>query len=89
MYDINTLKGLNEARFKQLQASGLKNPVAETETNRRCSFHQSKAGIVLHSAKRRSTAFIGGVKNVKKFLLAYWGTNSLDKRDQVIEGYFA
>lgn len=89
MHGINTLKALNEAAYIARQKAALKNGSAENETNRRSSFVESRGGIVIHSAKRRSTAFIGGARNVKNFLAKIWGTNSLDRRDEIIEGYFA
>lgn len=89
MYDINTLKGLNEAAYfrHRREQTGQRGPT-ETETLRHCSFLQSKRGIVLHSAKRRSTLFLGGATNVKRFLLAYASKNSVDAQDKLIESYF-
>lgn len=63
-------------------------PKHETEWSRHCSYHQTKTGIVLHSAKLRSTAFLSNGPATKKFLVDWFGTNSATRRDQLVEAYF-
>lgn len=79
MYSLNTLSHLNDLRAKA--------PKSETETTRHCSYAASPKGVVLHSAKRRSTAWLTPAK-AKRFLVEWRGTNSQAKRDAVVESYF-
>jgi hypothetical protein len=76
MYSLNIIHALNR------QAS----TPAENETTRHCSICRSRAGIVLHSAKKRSTAFIKGV-SATRFLRAY-DRATLAKRDALVESFF-
>lgn len=78
MYHLDVLKSLN-ARAGA--------PV-ESETTRHCSFVQSAAGIVLHSAKQRSTIFLKGV-SAAAFLRKVGVARSELRVDQIIESYFA
>ncbi len=86
MFDLATLHKINRPR-----------PVVETETTRHCSFAESSAGIVLHSAKQRSTVFLHHSLSAafhKRLALADGnrspsrGTRAA-RRDAVIESYFA
>lgn len=85
MYDINTLKGLNNAAYVKLRKT---RSAPESETTRHCSWAQNAKGLILHSAKKRSTVFLGGDKNIRLFLSKWYGTNSAEKRDQLVESYF-
>jgi len=80
MYALNTIIAIN--------AKAASAPKHETETTRHCSYCQSRAGIVLHSAKQRSTAFIEGAA-AKRFLAGWLSTNSATKRDALVESYFS
>lgn len=61
---------------------------AETETSRHCSFADADDGaVVLHSAKQRATVFLDGKKAVA-FKARWFGTNSAEVRDSVVESYF-
>ena len=79
MYSLHTLAKIN--------ARAATAPRAETETTRHCSFCASRQGIVLHSARQRSTAFISGAAG-KRFLAGWLSTNSATKRDALVEAYF-
>ena len=79
MYSLTTLRKIN--------AEAAKAPRHETDATRRCSYKRSRAGIVLHSARQRSTAFIEG-RRADLFEAAWLGTNSAEKRDQIVESYF-
>jgi hypothetical protein len=58
MMDLETLHKENDAAVARAERS------AETETTRHCSFTGDRQqGVVLHSAKRRSTVYLPGVKN--------------------------
>lgn len=81
MYSLATIIHINAAAASA--------PKAETEATRHCSFHKSKAGIVLHSARLRSTAFIEGKAAQKRFEVEMLSTNSQVKKDGIIESYFA
>lgn len=61
---------------------------AESETSRHCSYAgDAESGVVLHSAKQRSTVFLNGA-NARAFLAAWFGTNSAEKHDELVESYF-
>ncbi len=61
---------------------------AETETSRHCSFAGDKdTGVILHSAKKRSTSFLAP-HGAKQFLAKWYGTNSAEARDRLVESYF-
>lgn len=61
----------------------------ETETSRHCSYAGDvENGIVLHSAKQRSTVYLKKGRGSRLFLAAWFGTNSAEKRDALIENYF-
>jgi hypothetical protein len=60
----------------------------EDAFSRHCSYSgDTEAGVVLHSAKQRSTAFLSPDK-AKRFLAAWFGTNSEVVRDNLVESYF-
>ena len=61
---------------------------AEDAYSRHCSYHETKQGIVLHSAILRSTAMITKPAERKVFLASWFGTNSAVKRDALVESYF-
>jgi hypothetical protein len=80
MYALNVIVALNETAARA--------PKRETETTRHCSYAgDATKGIVLHSARRRSTAWLTPRK-AKLFLAEYLGTNAAEKRDELIESYF-
>lgn len=79
MYPLETIKSLNE------QAATA--PAPETETTRHCSFVRSSQGIVLHSAKQRSTVFLSG-NDAAKFLRMAARNRTPFRRDKLIESYF-
>jgi hypothetical protein len=83
MYALSTLAGLN---FRRASAQIRK----ENETNRECSYAGNvDDGIVLHSAKKRSTVFVGAGVPSKTFLAKWFGTNSQEQRNSLVESYFA
>lgn len=62
---------------------------AESETSRHCSYSGDvESGLVLHSAKQRSTVFLSNKATVRAFLAAWFGTNSAVSRDALVERYF-
>jgi len=64
--------------------------LGESETARHCSYAGDvDSGIVLHSAKNRSTAFVAKGAKSRAFLATWFGTNSAQKRDELVESYFA
>lgn len=79
MYSLNTLAKIN--------ARAATAPRAETETTRHCSYCASRAGVVLHSARQRSTAFISGAQ-ARKFQAGWLSTNSTTVRDGLVESFF-
>lgn len=79
MYSLDVIKSMN-ARAAQ------RRPV-ENEITRHCSFCQSSAGVVLHSAKRRSTGFLRG-RAASAFVRRWNRLRSAAKRDQLVESYF-
>jgi hypothetical protein len=82
MFDIITLRRLNNEAAKRSAR-------AETETSRHCSYSgDTESGVVLHSAKQRSTVFLAPAK-AKAFLAAWFGTNSAESHDRLVESYFA
>lgn len=80
MYSLNTLHRIN--------AKAASAPARETETSRNCSYcEQPDGAVVLHSARQRSTAYIGPEAG-KRFLAAWFGTNSQEKKNSLVESYF-
>ena len=79
MYPLETIQKMNE------QAATA--PAAETETTRHCSFVRSSQGVVLHSAKQRSTVFLSG-NDAAKFLRMAARNRTPLRRDKLIESYF-
>lgn len=79
MYSLDVIRKINNRAARP----------HETETTRHSSFNETRLGIVLHSAKQRNTVFIKSGRAAKVFLQKIWSTNSADKRDQIIESYFA
>ncbi len=80
MRDLNWIIKSNEraARVK-----------VEDNHNRECSFNgDALNGIVLHSALRRNTGFLKPGAQSKRFLAKWYGTNSQDKRNEIVESYF-
>ena len=80
MYSLDTIKSLN--------AKAATAPAVETETTRHCSFVRSSQGVVLHSARQRSTVFLSG-NDAAKFLRMAARNRSPARRDALIESYFA
>ncbi len=72
-----------------IRAINARPPVrTETETTRHCSFSgNAERGIVLHSARQRSTAFLSDFQ-ARMFLLEWRHTAPGAKRDELIEAYF-
>jgi hypothetical protein len=61
----------------------------EDNFSRACSFNGDvENGIVLHSALRRNTGFLKPGAQSKRFLAKWYGTNSQDKRNEIVESYF-
>jgi hypothetical protein len=59
------------------------------KTKRRCSFcGDAQRGIVIHSARLRDTRFIAAGIPAKRFLAGWYGTNSADAHDVLVESYF-
>lgn len=79
MYSLETIKKLN--------AEAATRAAAETETTRHCSFVRSAQGVVLHSAKQRSTLFIDGLI-AARFLRMSARNRMPAARDRLIESYF-
>lgn len=79
MYSIEQIKKMN--------AAAATTPAPENETTRHCSFVRSSQGIVLHSAKLRSTVFIDG-NEAAKFLRMAARNRTPERRDKLIESYF-
>lgn len=78
MYSLNTISKLNDRAAAR----------PATPQVRNCSFTgTSTRGIVLHSAKRQSTALLTPFK-AKTFLAGWKGTNSVEKRNELVETYF-
>jgi hypothetical protein len=84
------MHGLSEIRRMNNKAvAAYKRGAAESETSRHCSYAGTpEDGIVLHSAKNRSCAFIQGRKAVK-FMAEWLSSNSAEKHDSLVESYFA
>ena len=80
MYSLSVIQSIN--------AKAAKAPKRETAANRQCSYCRSKAGIVLHSASLRSTAFLEGKVACDKFEAEWFSTNSVHKRNAIVESYF-
>jgi hypothetical protein len=84
MHSIEGIRSLNRKA-----AARAKRVAAESETSRHCSYSGDvENGVVLHSAKQRSTAFIEGGK-ARVFLAAWLGTNSAEAHNKLVESYFA
>lgn len=66
-----------------------KTAAVENNFNRHCSYAgDGSNGLVLHSAKQRSTVHLSKGKQTKIFLAAFLGTNSIETKDALIESYF-
>ena len=74
-------------QIKKLNAAAATAPAPENELSRRCSFVRSSQGIVLHSAKLRSTCFLDG-NEAAKFLRMAARNRTPERRDKLIESYF-
>lgn len=79
MYSLETIKKLN--------AEAAVRAASETETTRHCSYVKSAGGVVLHSAKRRSTLFLDGLI-AARFLRMAARNRTPGRRDALIESYF-
>ena len=82
---MHSLKGIirmnNDAARKAVKV--------EDNHNRHCSYSGDvENGLVLHSAKLRNTVFVSAGAHAKKFLAGWFGTNSAEKRDSLVESYF-
>jgi len=83
MHSLSGIVALNAAAVRKARRL-----LAESETNRRCSFAGDvQEGLVLHSAKQRSTVFIRGAQ-AKAFMAGWLGTNSDEAHDKLVESYF-
>lgn len=61
----------------------------EDNHSRSCSFcGDAENGLVLHSARQRNTVFIKPGPAAKQFIAKWYGTNSQDKRNALVESYF-
>lgn len=61
---------------------------AENNFDRACSFSgDSKSGVVLHSARLRSTVFLRP-SLAKGFLRRWNSVNSQEARNHIVEGFF-
>jgi len=81
MHALSVLERLNaEAETKAA--------AIETNHNRHCSYCESRNGIVLHSAKLRSTVFLSDPNACRQFKTQWFGTNSAEARDKLVESYF-
>jgi len=74
-------------QIKKLNAVAATAPAPENELSRHCSFVRSSQGIVLHSAKLRSTCFLDG-NEAAKFLRMAARNRTPERRDKLIESYF-
>lgn len=82
MYDLPTLSRLN--------ANADRNLCSETETTRHCSYTGNPdKGIVLHSAKKRSTAFLSPGPRSETFLTLRRVCRSPESLDRLVESYFS
>ncbi len=80
MHSLSGIRAMNEKAVRRAKA--------ETETSRHCSFAgDTESGVVLHSAKQRSTIFLAP-RRAKLFLVRWFGTNSDEARDRIVESYF-
>ena len=62
---------------------------AEHETSRHCSYTGSMTrGVVLHSAKHRSTVFLAKGHEANDFLVRRFAYGTLAAVDKLIESYF-
>lgn len=57
-------------------------------TTRRCSFHATRAGIILHSARHRSTLFLSAESPDHAATLRSLRRRGPDGRDRLIESFF-
>ena len=86
MFDLDSIKAMNDRAVVNATR-------VEDNHNRECSYSgDSDRGLVLHSALRRSTVFVAGrnTKSAKaaEFLAAWFGTNSQDRRNSLVESHF-
>ena len=80
MRDLNWIKRDND---KACQVK------PEDNFSRACSYcGDAETGIVLHSALRRNTGFLKPGAQSKRFLVKWFGTNSQEKRNEIVESYF-
>lgn len=86
MHSLSGIIALNNAAIRRAKQKAQ----AESETDRRCSYcGDAEQGIVLHSAKQRSTVFVSAGAPSVKFLAKWHGTNSDEAHDALVESYFA
>ena len=84
MHSLEGITAMNAAAVRKA-----KRGAAETETSRHCSFSGDRdAGVVLHSAKQRSTVFVSKGPAAACFLMQWHATNSAEVRDRIVETYF-
>lgn len=84
MWDLQAIRIMNR-----------RSALAEDNFNRHCSYSgDPEHGIVLHSAKQRSTRHLAGnVVNpgnspAGKFLARWLASNSVEEHDHLVESYF-
>ena len=86
MHSLSTMGKLNEKRESAIRARG----TAEGTFNRHCSYAGTvEDGIVLHSAKWRSTAFVSAGSPARHFMTQWLASNSPEAHDTLVESYFA
>lgn len=78
MYSLDIIKSLNAKAAAP----------AEDNFSRLCSFTRSAQGVVLHSALKRSTAFLEG-NEAAKFLRMAARNRTPARRNALIESYFS
>ena len=84
MYSLNVIKYTNEKAI----ADAKERKRLEDNFNRECSYHLLKNGdVILHSALRRSTGYLNK-RRAKAFLASWYGTNSTEARNTLVESYF-
>jgi hypothetical protein len=84
MHSLSGIIAMNAAAVRRAHRN------AETETTRHCSFAgDAQNGVVLHSAKQRSTVFVKGGAAATAFLAKWFGTNSDTRRDSIVESFFS
>lgn len=78
MWDLPQIRKMNQP-----------SKAAETNFSRHCSFNGNvRRGIVLHSALKRSTAFVQPGAPAQEFLQAWQAAGSATERDAMVEQYF-